>query len=86
MGRKKFRVPGVSFSWKRALGISQAKARISRRIGIPLSRSGRRRKFGRLFLRGCGCSTVLLFASGLAVLSAAVVVLKRRRGNQESLK
>jgi hypothetical protein len=34
------------FSWKRLLGVSQAKARISRKIGIPLTRSGRQRKFG----------------------------------------
>ena len=34
------------FSWKRFLGISQAKARISRQIGIPLTRSGRQRKIG----------------------------------------
>jgi hypothetical protein len=29
------------FSWKRFLGISQAKARLSRKIGIPLTRSTR---------------------------------------------
>ncbi len=34
------------FSWKRFLGISAYKARISRRIGIPLTRSGRQRKLG----------------------------------------
>ena len=34
------------FSWKRFLGISQAKARISRKIGIPLTRTGRQRKIG----------------------------------------
>jgi hypothetical protein len=44
MGRKF----GFSFSWKRALGISAAKGRISRKIGIPLTRSGRQRKAGRL--------------------------------------
>jgi hypothetical protein len=45
------------FSWKRAIGLSAAKARLSRRIGIPLTKSGRQRKvgkfvgglFGRLF-------------------------------------
>ena len=39
-------IPGLSFSWRRALGISQAQARLSRQIGIPLSRSGRQRKLG----------------------------------------
>ena len=47
MGRKH----GFSFSWKRAMGISAAKGRLSRRIGIPLTRSGRQRKFGKWGLR-----------------------------------
>lgn len=34
------------FSWERAIGLSAAKARLSRRIGIPLTRSGRQRKIG----------------------------------------
>lgn len=32
------------FSWKRALGITSAKRKISRATGIPLSKSGRKRK------------------------------------------
>jgi hypothetical protein len=43
------------FSWRRFFGVSAAKARLSRRIGIPLTRSGRQRKLGawlvRLFLK-----------------------------------
>jgi hypothetical protein len=34
------------FSWNRFLGISAFKARISKQIGIPLTRSGRQRKLG----------------------------------------
>ena len=34
------------FSWRRFVGISAFKARISRKIGIPLTRSGRQRKLG----------------------------------------
>ena len=37
------------FSWRRLLGISATKSRISRTIGIPLTRSGRQRKIGRMF-------------------------------------
>ena len=33
--------PGLSFSWKRALGVAKAKRRVSKKTGIPLSRSGR---------------------------------------------
>lgn len=28
-------IPGLSFSWKRALGITRAKQRIARQTGIP---------------------------------------------------
>ena len=34
------------FSWRRFLGVSAFKARISRGIGIPLTKSGRQRKLG----------------------------------------
>ena len=47
------------FSWNRFLGISAAKARISRKIGIPLTKSGREQKIGRMITRG-GCLIVIL--------------------------
>jgi hypothetical protein len=34
------------FSWKRLVGISAFKAKVSRKIGVPLTRSGRQRKLG----------------------------------------
>ena len=54
-------IPGLSFSWRRALGVSQAQARLSRRLGVPLSRAGRQRKMG----RALGCSWVLLIPIGI---------------------
>lgn len=39
------------FSWKRLLGISAAKRRVSRATGIPWTRSGRQRKVGSTFWR-----------------------------------
>lgn len=45
MGRKF----GFSWSWKRASGLSALKGRISRKIGVPLTKSGRQKKVGRLF-------------------------------------
>jgi hypothetical protein len=50
---KKF---GISFSWKRAVGISGLKNKISRKTGIPLTKSGRQRKLGRMM----GCRTIAL--------------------------
>lgn len=54
MGRKF----GFSFSPKRALGISAAKGKISRATGIPLTKSGRRKKVGRAM--GC-CIPIIVF-------------------------
>lgn len=47
--RRKSVIPGLSFSWKRALGITSIKRSISRATGIPMSKSGRRQKFGKWF-------------------------------------
>jgi hypothetical protein len=54
--RRKLGIPGLSFSWKRATGLSAAKGKLSRRIGIPLTRSGRQRKVG----KALGCALPLL--------------------------
>jgi hypothetical protein len=45
---------GFSWSWKRASGISAAKAKLSKVIGIPLSESGRERKIGRTLIKLIG--------------------------------
>lgn len=45
---KKCLIPGLSFSWKRATGISGAKQKISRKTGVPLTKSGRQKKIGKL--------------------------------------
>lgn len=34
------------FSWKRFFGISAGKAKISRTLGVPLTKGGRQRKAG----------------------------------------
>lgn len=59
------------FSWKRAVGISAAKSRLSRSIGVPLTRSGRQQKVGRI-VTGGGC---LLVIGGIMFVTAAVIVL-----------
>lgn len=48
MGRKKslLSMLGISFSWKRAIGITAMRRKIARATGIPTTREGRRRKFG----------------------------------------
>ena len=40
------KIPGLSFSLKRALGITAVKQKISRKTGIPTTRQGLERKIG----------------------------------------
>lgn len=44
-------IPGLSFSWKRALGITQAKQNIARQTGIPTSKAGLERKIGFVIIK-----------------------------------
>ena len=46
------KIPGLSFSWKRTLGISGLKTKISRKIGIPTTKQGLERKIGGAILKG----------------------------------
>lgn len=40
------KIPGLSFSLKRALGVSAAKQKIARATGIPTTKQGLERKIG----------------------------------------
>ena len=44
---KGFKIPGVSFSLSRALGIDKIKRRIARETGVPTTKSGLEKKIGR---------------------------------------
>ena len=43
-------IPGLTFSWKRALGITQAKQNFARQTGMPTSKAGVERKIGKIIL------------------------------------
>lgn len=45
------KIPGLSFSWKRAVGISQVKQQIARKTGIPTTKSGLERKIGKTIIK-----------------------------------
>ncbi len=45
------KIPGVSFSWKRALGVTQAKQQFARKTGIPTSKAGLERKIGHMIIK-----------------------------------
>lgn len=41
---------GVSFSWKRLLGISGLKTKVAKKTGIPTTKGGLERKLGSLLI------------------------------------
>lgn len=54
-------------AWKRLLGVSKQQGKLSRKLGVPLSASGRRRKLSR-----AGCAIWLAVVSTLLVASIAI--------------
>ena len=44
------KIRGLSFSWKRVVGITAAKQKISRKTGIPTTKQGLERKVGKMVL------------------------------------
>ena len=51
MSKRSTPIPGLSFSIKRALGISQVKQKIARETGIPTSKAGLERKIGSVIMK-----------------------------------
>ncbi len=44
------KIPGLSFSLKRAVGISAVKQKVARKTGIPTTKQGLERKVGRMVI------------------------------------
>jgi len=64
-------IPGLSFSWKRAVGLTAARQSIARRIGVPTTLGGIERRIGRLGTRGClPVVSVWLFVVAALVFAA----------------
>jgi hypothetical protein len=55
------------FSWKRAVGITNAKRKISKTTGIPLTKSGRQRKVGAV-MTGGGCMIPIVSLLGIVTM------------------
>lgn len=51
MSKSSTPIPGLTFSWKRALGITQVKQHFARMTGLPLSKTGIERKLGRTIIK-----------------------------------
>jgi hypothetical protein len=73
--RKGFKIPGLSFSAKRALGITKAKQKLARKTGIPSTKAGLQRKIGNAATGGC-LSSVFLFMAFVSSLAAAAILFR----------
>lgn len=60
------------WSWKRATGITTAKRKISKATGIPMTKSGRQQKVGKM-MTGGGCLIPII--SIISVLTLIVFML-----------
>lgn len=45
------KIPGLSFSWKRAIGVSKLKRDFAKATGIPMSKAGIERKIGKMVIK-----------------------------------
>lgn len=45
------KIPGLSFSWKRALGVTAIKRSFTKATGIPTTKSGIERKIGNAIVK-----------------------------------
>lgn len=63
------KIPGLFFSWKRVLGVTQAKQQFARKTGISTTKAGLERKIGRMRMKciipfiGILCLSVLMMSS-----------------------
>lgn len=49
--KNSLKIPGVSFSWRRLLGIDKVKREIAKTTGIPTSKAGMERKIGNVIIK-----------------------------------
>ena len=46
------KITGLSFSWKRVIGLTRVKQEFATQTGIPTSKTGLERKIGRAIIKG----------------------------------
>lgn len=49
------KIPGLSFSLKRAIGISGLKTKVALKVGVPTTKQGLERKIGSEIIKGFFC-------------------------------
>lgn len=63
------------FSWKRAVGITSAKRKISRATGIPMTKSGRQRKVGKMMTGGCMMTALYLVLPVILIIVLLIIFI-----------
>ena len=63
----------MAFSWKKVLGTTKAKRKISKATGIPFTKSGRQRKTRRM-LTGGGCLLPTLIFITLIIFIFVLII------------
>ena len=69
---RRSKIPGLSFSWKRATGVTRAKRKIAKFTGIPTTKQGRRNKAMRI-MTGGGC--LIYVIGGMLAVACAVALI-----------
>lgn len=62
-------IPGLSYSWRRATGVTSAKRKFANYTGIPTTKSGRQAKAA----REMGCMLPIISVLSLIVFVAVVI-------------
>lgn len=73
MAKRKKRIPGLSFSWKKAFGITKTKRKIAKFTGIPTTKAGRQRKIGKI-VTGGGCVMPVIISIFIIVSLIFIVI------------
>ena len=71
--RKKGGIPGLSFSWKRATGVTSAKRKFTKVTGIPTTKAGRKNKLRRM-ITGGGCIVPVVLAISIVLGIVAILI------------
>lgn len=66
-------IRGLTFSWRRALGITNLKRWIAKLTGIPTTRTGRYAKLGRLAAGLIGVFRIAAWGAFLAAIAPDVI-------------
>jgi hypothetical protein len=63
------------YSWKTFFGITKVKQNISRKTGVPLTKSGRQWKIGAMISKNCCCCSTISYGFLFILLILLIIFL-----------